>query len=170
MGTDFETLQRGATVIYGACGGIWVMTVFAKPGAADMHLARAALKTMQQRHRDGFPTLTWVLPEAGYSMDADARAAATQVTQEFNPAITAMATLIEGQGFQAAAVRAIVSGMDFVARAKAPKKVFAELSPSVSWCGAMRPPRDRHAGDVAEITAALATMRKGLVSGHRAVG
>jgi hypothetical protein len=115
---------------------------------------------MLQRHPDGFPTLTWVLPSAGFSMDADARNAATDVTKEYDDSILAMATLIEGTGFQAAAVRAIVSGMDLVARAKAPKKTFAEVAPTVDWCVTLRPVRDRDAGASKEITAVLAEVRR----------
>jgi hypothetical protein len=166
MAANFEILQRGSTTLYGICGGIWVMTLHAKPSAADMYLARPSLKTMHQRHPDGFPTLTWVLPEAGFSMESDARRAAAEVTKEFNAAIVAMATLIEGEGFQAAAVRAIISGMDLMARASAPKKVFAGLAPSVEWCASLRPPRDRNAGAVDAVVASLAAMRKELTRGR----
>jgi hypothetical protein len=160
MSPVFDTHQKGSTTIYGECGGIWVMNLHEKPTVADMLLARPSLKTMQQRHPDGFPTLTWVLPSAGFSMDADARTAATDVTREYNDAIVAMATLIEGSGFQAAAVRAIVSGMDLMARAKAPKKTFAEVVPSVAWCVSLRKPRARDAGSADEISLALAAVRK----------
>src|SRR4051812_46217715 len=122
MRPTFDTLQRGSTTMYGACGAIWVMILHARPTTADMLLARPALKAMQARHPEGFATLTWILPSAGFSMDSEARTAATEITREYNGSIRAMATLIEGAGFQAAAVRAIVSGMDLVARAKAPKK------------------------------------------------
>ncbi len=165
MAATFETLERGTAVLYGASGGIWVMTLHAKlPSAADMRLAGPALETMRNRHPDGFPTLTWVLPEAGLSMDSDARHAAAAVTHAFRAAILAMATLIEGQGFGAAAVRAIVSGIDLMSGAKAPKKVFGDLASSVAWCATLRPERDANAGIVDEIVASLASMRAGLLT------
>ena len=162
MSATFESLQRGPAVLYGSCGGIWVMTLFGKPSAAEMLLARPALKAMLEKHPIGFPTLTWVAPQAGYSMEADARHAAADVTKEFNASILAMATLIEGQGFQAAAVRAIVAGLDLMARASAPKKVFADLPATVAWCASMRPPKQGNASAPGEIVTALADIRKSL--------
>ena len=166
MATSFDTLQRSDTVRYGICGGIWIMTLFAKPTAADMNLARAALKSTLVRHPDGFPTLTWILPEAGFSMDADARQAAATVTREFNASILAMATLIEGEGFQAATVRAIIAGLDLMARASAPKKTFADLRAAVVWSVSLRPRRDRDAGEVDGIVESLAAMRRELTGGR----
>lgn len=133
-GAEIEHLGRTDGVIFGACGGIWVMTVFAQPGRADMLAARAALQAMADRHRQGFPTLTWILPTAGYQMDSDARQTASEVTKAFERSIRAQATLITGEGFQAATVRSIVAGLDFITRSASPKKTFAELPAAVTWC------------------------------------
>ena len=139
MSEEFETLQNSPAVLYGACGGIWVMIIRARPNAPEMYLARPSLKAMHRQYPAGFPTLTWVLPEAGFSMERDAREAATEVTKEFESAILAQATLIEGSGFHAAAVRAIIVGLDTVLRSPAPKKTFSELSVAVTWCLGLRP-------------------------------
>jgi hypothetical protein len=154
----FAVLERGEGVLYGACESIWVMILHARPTAADMKRARPALRAMSKTHAPKFPTLTWVLPEAGYSMDEDARKAATEVTKEYVDAIVAQATLIEGTGFQAATVRAIISGLDFMSRSPAAKKVFSDLGESVAWCASRRPSA-RGAATVAEITAAVAEAR-----------
>jgi len=155
----FVQAQRGKGVLYGACGGVWVMILFAPPIADDMALSRLSLKATQEKHPAGFPTLTWVLPGAGYSMDAEARKAAAVVTQEFSSTIAGQATLIEGSGFQSAAVRAIISGIDMMARSRAPKKVFAELRPCADWCVARRPWQGEALATAAEITAALEAVR-----------
>lgn len=136
------------------------MTLHAKPTAEDMFLARPALKTMLERHPSGFPTVTWVLPQAGYSMDSDARHAAAEVTREYNASLLAMATLIEGQGFQAATVRAIISGLDLMARASAPKKVFADVPSCFTWCASLRAERDAKAGTVDDMVTSATAMRK----------
>jgi hypothetical protein len=133
MSSRVEPLARGAGVFYGACGGLWVMVLFGPPSAADMLLARGTLKAMRERYEGGFPTLTWVLSEAGMSMDAEARKTAATVTREFEGVILAQAKLVEGSGFQVATVRAILSGLDMMVRSRAPRKVFAELRPAVEW-------------------------------------
>jgi hypothetical protein len=109
---------------------------------------------MAERSPKGFPTLTWILPSAGFTMDSDARHTAAEVTQAFDKEITAMATLIEGSGFQAAAVRAIISGLAVLERTQAPRKVFSELAPAVAWCGTFAGAKEPEA-----IVQALSAMR-----------
>lgn len=133
-GAGYQLLERTAGVVYAACGNVWTMTVFAEPKLADMKAARPALSAMAQRCPRGFPTLTWILPEAGFRMDNDARDAAGEITRSFESSILAQATLIEGSGFQAAAVRAIVGGLDHMSRSRCKKKVFSDLAEAVAWC------------------------------------
>jgi len=163
MDTSFEVLERGPAVLYGDCSGIWVMILHRRPSVVDMELARPALKSMHERHPDGFPTLTWVLPEAGWSMDADARQTAAAVTKAFDAAILTMANVVEGEGFAAAAVRAIVAGIDLLSRAAAPKKTFKKLDDAVAWCASRRPTRDRSGTNDAMISA-ISAIRTGLAS------
>jgi hypothetical protein len=134
MAAGFEELGHTSAVLYGESAGIWVMILYAPPVKADMLAAGPTLAAMQRKSPEPFPTLTWVLDSAGYRMDADARQAATDVTKSFAAAIGAQATLIEGAGFQGAAVRAIIAGMDAVSRTAAKKKVFSALGPATSWC------------------------------------
>ena len=94
---------------------------------------------MARREPKGFPTLTWVTLAAGLSMDADARKAAADVTNDFTKQILAQATIIEGAGFQAATVRAIVTGLDAMSRSEAPKKTFAGAGAAIDRCAVRRP-------------------------------
>jgi hypothetical protein len=162
MSAGFDQLERGTSVLYGACGGVWVMTLFAPPTKPDMLLARAALAAMKRREPKGFVTLTWVLPEAGYRMDSDARHAAAEVTQEFDAVIRAQATLIEGSGFQAATVRAIIAGLDAMSRSSGSKRVFSDLPTAVEWCVARRA-GGAPALPIAELTRSLSASRDSVV-------
>jgi hypothetical protein len=162
MAEQFDEHARGTSVLYGACAGIWIMVLFAPPTKADMLLAGPSLVTMRRRTVHPFPTLTWVLAEAGYRMEADARKAASDVTTEHAASLSAQATLIEGAGFQAAAVRAIIAGLDAVSRTSGKKGVFSQLGPSIAWCLDFR--HDPHApADEEAIVEALEEARQ-----HRA--
>lgn len=161
--SDFAQLERGQTTLYGDAHGVWVMILFAKPSKADMLLARPALAAMSRRAPGGFPTLTWVLREAGLSMDNDARDAASTVTSEFKKEILAQATIIELDGFQGATVRAIVAGLDLMSRSPCPKKTFAEVGPSLAWCAqyskdpGLRDQLDAISRSLADVRARLST-------------
>jgi hypothetical protein len=163
MAKDFEELERGAATLYGDARGIWVMILFGKPTKPDMLLARPALAAMAKRAPAGFPTLTWVLPEAGLSMENDARTAAAEVTNDYAKQIVAQATLIELSGFQGATVRAIIAGLDMMTRSSSPKKVFGELAPCIDWCARLA--KDQNILDRAEtVTRTLQGVRAGLLS------
>lgn len=136
------------------------MVLFAPPVVADMLPARPSLKSMSQKYPEGFPTLTWVLPSAGFSMDGETRKVAAVITTEYASSIRAQATLVEGVGFQAATVRAIIGGIDMMTRSRAPKKVFGELRPSVDWCLSCCPPQGLAATTGAESSATLAALRQ----------
>ncbi len=134
MSDGWTELGRTSAVTYGAVGGLWVMILHAPCAEPDMRAAGPALSKMRELEPSGFPSLTWVLPSAGLSMDGPARSAAAEVTDAHAQWNIARATLIEGKGFQAATVRAIVSGIDMLARAKSPSSVHGHLDESVAWC------------------------------------
>lgn len=134
MSDLLRNLGSSGAVQYLRADGIWVMVLHSPPVEADMLLARPSLSQMKKTDPSGFPTLTWILPSAGFSLDAASKDAAAKITSEFSTSILARATLIEGSGFQAATVRAIVTGIDLFSRTKSPAKVFSELEESVLWC------------------------------------
>lgn len=155
MAATFELLEKSDAVVYGACGGLWVMVLAAPCKKEDMLLARPSLAAMMRKEPSGFPTLTWILPAAGISLPADARAAAVEVTKEADAHNRGRATIIEGGGFGAAAIRSIISGIDMLSRNTQPGQVFAALPPAVEWCVRLRPRDARDASEAPELIAAL---------------
>jgi hypothetical protein len=65
--------------------------------------------------------------------DAATRAALAGLMKRFEPNIAALAQVVVGSGFGAAAVRAVLAGMNLVARAAYPTEVFAEIQPALQW-------------------------------------
>jgi hypothetical protein len=155
MRERLQELASGSAVFYGRVGGLWVMILHKPPVEADMLLARGSLMQMARSEPHGFPTLTWILPSAGFSLDAPSKEAAAKITSEFSKSILARATLIEGTGFQAAAVRAVVTGIDLFSRTTSPGRVFAELEATVAWCVSLRPAKSPSTLSASLITRAL---------------
>ncbi len=139
MPAKLQNLGSGPAIYYGSIAGIWVMMLHKPSAESDMLLARPSLARMSRNHPQGFPTLTWIMPSAGFSLDAASRKAAGVITAEYSQSILARATLIDATGFQAATVRAIVAGIDLFARSPSPGKVFTELASSVDWCLGLHP-------------------------------
>jgi hypothetical protein len=156
---ELERLGDSPAVAYAACGGIWVMLLHRPPVVDDMRAAEPTLRRMAARCPGGFATLTWILPNAGFSMDAATRGAAADITRDWDKSIRAQATLIEGQGFQGASVRMIIAGLDVLARPSGPTKVFSKLHDAVAWSIAHSPV----GVDVAAAVAAIETLRADIV-------
>jgi hypothetical protein len=155
MAATFDLLEQSPAVTYAACGGIWTMVLTAPCNAADMLLARPSLAKMLQREPAGFPTLTWILPAAGINLPADARKAAAEITAAFDAHNRGRATIIEGTGFGAAAIRSIIAGIDMVSRTTQPGQVFAAVPEAVAWCVRLRALGARDTASVDDIVAAL---------------
>lgn len=65
--------------------------------------------------------------------DAATRAGLAGLMKRFEPNIAALALVVVGSGFGAAAVRAVLAGMNLVARAAYPTEVFADTQPALQW-------------------------------------
>jgi hypothetical protein len=139
MAAVLQNLGSGSAVYYGSIAGIWVMILHKPPVEADMLLAKPSLVRMSRSEPKGFPTLTWIMPSAGFWLDPAAKKVAGNITAEFSESILARATLIDAIGFQAAAVRAIVTGIDLFTRSPSPGKVFTDLESTVAWCLSLHP-------------------------------
>ena len=87
---------------------------------------------------------------------ADVRKALAAVLADFSRSIKASAVIFEGQGFSAAAVRSVVTGLTLIARQSYPHKVFGSLAEASAW---MLPqlPRPVTAGELATAVASLRT-------------
>jgi hypothetical protein len=160
-----ETLGEGNAVVYASCGGLWVMILHRPPTVDDMLAAAPTLRTMTELAPKGFGTLTWILPEAGFSMDGPARTAAADITRAHDKVILAQATVVEGQGFQVASVRMIIAGLDLLSRASAPTRVFARLDEAVAWVAPFSPGTPPA---VADVVIALEGLRASFASAPRA--
>jgi hypothetical protein len=87
---------------------------------------------------------------------AEVRKALAAVLADFSRDIKASAVVFEGQGFSAAAVRSVVTGLTLIARQAYPHKVFGSLGEAGAW---MLPQLPRQATQ-ADLAAAVAGLRK----------
>jgi hypothetical protein len=67
--------------------------------------------------------------------DADVRDASSRLMRELSPHLLAGATVIDGGGFWASAVRSFLTAVYFVARQPCPTKAFASVPEAADWLG-----------------------------------
>lgn len=115
----------------------------------DLHLSvwhRAADGADVQRLRDELRTLARSRPRislmlvipSGVGLSSDpARREAIEMLRELKPALTAIALVIRGSGFAAAAIRAMFTGLGLVLRIGVPWKMFAEVDDAMPWLAAL---------------------------------
>ena len=88
-----------------------------------------------QNHADGIAMLTVV--EAGADMpDAPVRDDLAALFRSLSKSVICSGLVFEGQGFKAATVRGITTGINLLARQPFPHKVFANVTETAGWMAA----------------------------------
>ncbi|MCX4240881.1 hypothetical protein [Paraliomyxa miuraensis] len=77
--------------------------------------------------------LTVFAPNTGALVSATAREAATGLARDGREILMGLAQVVEGQGFGAAAARAVMSGIQLAVRAGYPTKVFGSTDEALPW-------------------------------------
>ncbi len=80
----------------------------------------------------GFVALA-LIRSSNANMPADARAEAEKLSKEPAMNLKAIAQVIYGSGFAAAAIRSVATGMVLIARSPRPTKIFGTLENAATW-------------------------------------
>ncbi len=160
-----DVFYRDDTVLYGDLQGIWLMFLFGPPDAPRMKRAGPTLTEMSKRYPDGFANITLVTQEAGLTMDAASRQAAADLTAQFAQQMKSDCTVVDGDGFWPATVRAIIGAVQILSRVRHPRASFRTLPEAIDWSLQYMPSATRQGYDkraaLAAAEAALASVRAG---------
>lgn len=99
--------------------------------AAAVDGVSAVLTELTRRHRD--VALLQVIEEGATAPDADARRALSAMLRQHGGAIRCSAIVYEGDGFRAATLRAVVTGIALLSRPAYPHVVFASTIAAINW-------------------------------------
>src|SRR5262245_38407150 len=106
--------------------------------ATAVSLLRRALTDLA----NAFPTFGYlgiVEPEAQLSLPPDILDGVQANVRRFTSRFTGAAVVFEKPGFQATAVRSVVTSINVAARATHPTNIFADLREAVSWLSQLTP-------------------------------
>jgi hypothetical protein len=115
---------------------------------------REAARALAGAHPAGIGLLTLV-EEGAPAPSGPARASMAQAAQTLGDVVRASAVTFEGDGLRASLVRAVVSGVNLVAKQPFPHQVFATVQAASQWLG----PRLGPAIEPREIAQAVAQIR-----------
>jgi hypothetical protein len=99
---------------------------------------RRALDDLASRY-DKFGYAAVIEADAQLLMPADIRNGFNALVKRYSPRFTGAAIVFEKTGFQATAVRSVVTAINLASRATHPNHVFADLREGVSWLSQMTP-------------------------------
>src|SRR5690606_3582075 len=96
--------------------------------------------------------LTVLGSDTGFMLTGEARKAAEAVAKAGSEFLIGLAQVVEGEGFGAAAARAVMSGIQLAVRAGYPTKVFGTVDEALPWVADLlrKAGQERDADDVGE--------------------
>jgi hypothetical protein len=115
--------------------GVWRNLLIAvwrketRAGAVDG--VSAVLGELAQNHRD--VALLQVIEEGALAPDPDARRAISNMLKQHGSVIRCSAVVYEGDGFRAATLRGVVTGIALLSRPLYPHVVFASAISAINW-------------------------------------
>lgn len=122
----------------------------------DVAVSRRQIQACTRNIKDTARPCTLLIilePQVGLP-DNDTRKVLTEGTQGYGPNLQRISTVVEGQGFAASAVRAVLTGMTMVLRGAYPTRIVGSVAEVAPW---LAEPLPGH--DPAELVAVVAALR-----------
>ena len=136
-------------------GPVVVARWLAAPTAVDIQRMRSVLRPFVTRF-DAFCSLNVVdIAHASSAMPDDARREVASTQREFESRQRGLANVIEGEGFWAASLRSVASGLAFMSRVKFEQRIFDAVDPAARWLATIMPPETVDVADVLRVGASL---------------
>lgn len=109
------------------------ISVWKEPSTLErLERVRRVEQALVDRCADGIVVLT-VMTDSSAATKAGEPEAASKLAKHFAPTTRAHAYVIEGSGFRAAALRAVIAGVNAISRPGHPTRVFDAASEAIRW-------------------------------------
>jgi hypothetical protein len=131
-GPVLEIYSRDPGYVIASVGKYFINISKTRLNITGVGLMRRAMTEMSERH-EKFGSLTIVETDADLLLPADVRSGIDSIVKRFSTRLTGAAIVFEKQGFQATAVRSLVTAINVASRASHPTQVYSELQEGLSW-------------------------------------
>ncbi len=126
-----QTVASYVVDTFEACVILWWRTEVSVEGARTAEKQFRRLKHADPNRKVGFITL--LNREMDISTPPDARKEVARLLRQYDDFIGAAGIVYEGSGFQATAVRSIITAINLASRSSFPNKVFASHQLACAW-------------------------------------
>ena len=127
-----KVYSEDTAYVIAVAGRYLVQVVRQQLNVTGVGLLRRALTDLTNVYPT-FGYLAVVEPEASLLLPPDVRDGVQAMVKRFSSRFAGAAVVFEKTGFQATALRSVVTAINFASRATHPNKVFADLREAISW-------------------------------------
>lgn len=152
--TSVDILHFGSTDLV-ACAGPCVVTVSVEITMSGIDAITRAMARLQRR----FGTVcafSITDRQSSGGIDPACRQGLIELSRKYTHILSGTATVLEGSGFRATALRSLVTAVHLASASSHPAKVFASVQPALEWLASTQP---AGAIDVASLAQAITTFR-----------
>ena len=129
-----------AVVRIGSFGPVHIVVYVDTPTLEALRVSHRYHRALM-RERDEPTSLLSVIPAGLPIPSSDVRKAGTDLLAEVQPHICCMATVVEGTGFWASAIRSVLTGIQLVVRSPKPNRAFARIEEAAAYIADHYPER-----------------------------
>lgn len=127
-----EVYSRDPGYVVATVGKYFIQVIKTRLNVTAVSLMRRAVAEISERH-EKFGYLSIVEPEADLLLPADVRSGIDSMVKRYSSRMAGAAVVYEKQGFQATALRCLVTAINVASRASHPVQVHSELQEALSW-------------------------------------
>lgn len=131
-GAAVEVYSRDTGYVVASVGKYFIHIVRTRMNITGVSLIRRAVTEISERY-DKFGYFVIVEPDADLLLPADVRTGIDSIVKRFSSRISGAAVVFERQGFQATALRCLVTAINVSSRASHPTQVHSDLHEALSW-------------------------------------
>lgn len=135
--TDFETLARTSEYHLAVYRDLYLLNFPGRMSREAIDASVSGAQRVRARNPGGHMALNFISAAAPLA-DADVREYAARRQHEADEGCLVHATVIDGAGFAAAAMRGAITTIFMVSRRKYARKVFADDAAALRWVGEQR--------------------------------
>ena len=111
---------------------VYITAWWGETTAARLRRVGEIQNELARKWPKGFVGLA-LIRSANATLSAEVRAEAEKLSTGASPNLKAIAQIIYGSGFVAAAIRSVATGMILLARSQRPSKIFGTLESGATW-------------------------------------